>query len=66
MASIVADTKLVTLKLFVTSAVKAGKLKPQFSHPPLQVGQSCDPDLALEMCAKFHWVELLGQALLSC
>lgn len=30
MASIVADTKLVTLKLFVTSAVKAGKLKPVF------------------------------------
>lgn len=49
MANIVADTKLVTPKLFVTSAVKAGKLKPQFSHPPLQLGQPCDPDLALEM-----------------
>lgn len=66
MANIVADTKLVTPKLFVTSAVKAGKLKPQFSHPPLHLGQPCDPDLALEMWAKFHWVELLDQALLSC
>lgn len=47
--SIAADTRLVTPKLFVTSAVKAGKLKPQLSHPPLQLEQPCDPDLALDV-----------------
>lgn len=62
--SIMADTYLVTPKLFTAYPMKAGKLKPRFCHPCLQPGQPCDPDPALGVRAQVCWEELLDKTAL--